>query len=274
MQNERYEIITPEQVKITYSIAGIGTRSLAVGIDMLIQGAAMFFIVLGFYYMAGTGALSESLYLAGIILAAALLFFVYFIVFEIAMDGKTPGKAAVGIRVLYTNGQPVSFYGALMRNLFRLLDFLPAFYGIGVIALFVSKDARRIGDIVAGTIVVIDRTKARKTFKTIDALLEARNRDRTELKRKTSVTAATVSTEQENPPPIAVNKATAYALSSSELALVGDFLRRSERLKYDAKQKLAESVARPFYDKFRVPDEHRHHHIEFLQMLYRENSDG
>ncbi|MDL2274177.1 hypothetical protein LJC34_06525, partial [Oscillospiraceae bacterium OttesenSCG-928-G22] len=80
MQNERYEIITPEQVKITYSIAGIGTRSLAVGIDMLIQGAAMFFIVLGFYYMAGTGALSESLYLAGIILAAALLFFVYFIV--------------------------------------------------------------------------------------------------------------------------------------------------------------------------------------------------
>jgi uncharacterized RDD family membrane protein YckC len=90
------------------------------------------------------------------IVAAALLFFVYFIVFEGILHGRTPGKIICSLRVIRRDGRPLGWAGAAVRNLFRLLDFLPLLYTAGVVTMFLSAESRRIGDFVAGTVVVRD----------------------------------------------------------------------------------------------------------------------
>lgn len=78
----------------------------------------------------------------------------YFLYFEAVKNGQTPGKRAVGIRVIRDTGHPIDFRSAFLRNVVRLIDYLPGTYGIGMISIFVSPQYRRLGDYVAGTLVV------------------------------------------------------------------------------------------------------------------------
>jgi hypothetical protein len=93
----------------------------------------------------------------------------YFVLTEMYMGGQTPGKRILGLRVLQENGQSATFLSIIIRNLFRILDLLPAFYFLGVLVMLFSSKDKRIGDMVAGTIVIIEQGRERlKRKKTID----------------------------------------------------------------------------------------------------------
>jgi len=79
---------------------------------------------------------------------------VYPVAFEVLLDGQTPGKRAVGLRVINANGTPVGWVPSIARNLMRTVDMLPLFYGFGLVAGLVDRSSRRFGDMVAGTLVV------------------------------------------------------------------------------------------------------------------------
>lgn len=162
MIDEKLTIDTPENVQVDFELAGIGTRFIATLIDTLwltgvrvligMMGAAIFF----------AADLSEE---TGIIIAsiALLVFFIigwgYYIFFEISWNGQTPGKRKMGIRTVKLNGLPISASEAIIRNLMRVVDLLPAYYAAGFVTMFLNDQARRLGDLAAGTLVVYDQTE-------------------------------------------------------------------------------------------------------------------
>src|SRR5579862_4076140 len=78
----------------------------------------------------------------------------YYAIFEALWKGQTPGKRWAGIRVIKDSGRPINAFEAIARNLVRAVDFLPLFYGVGVITMLLNAKNRRLGDYVAGTLVV------------------------------------------------------------------------------------------------------------------------
>src|SRR5215212_8679954 len=157
--DDRYTIATPENIEFAYDIAGIGSRFLAAMIDTLLIGVAETIIIL----IVGLTSSAIGLRTADSLLAAlgGLLSFTilwgYYIAFELLWNGQSPGKRAIGLRVVREGGRPITFVGSAIRNLIRIVDFLPAFYGIGVIVMFVDRRARRLGDLAGGTLVVKER---------------------------------------------------------------------------------------------------------------------
>jgi uncharacterized RDD family membrane protein YckC len=158
--DEILDIDTPENVMFGFDVAGIGSRFLAAVIDTLIilfLQIIVFFLILG---MLSAGNLLESSEQAvfWVIGAAGLVGFLflwgYYIFFELAWNGQTPGKRVAGLRVLKTDGTPIGAIEVIVRNLLRVLDFLPGYYGLGVVVMFIQKDSRRLGDLAAGTLVV------------------------------------------------------------------------------------------------------------------------
>ena len=165
-------IRTPEQVAVTYSLAGLGTRFAAVLVDTCAHGIGLAAIVIAFALLSGSALLAisdwaervaESLapWLAAVIIVLFFgLLWGYFVFFETVWGGQTPGKRLCGIRVLRDGGFPVDFRAALVRNIMRYVDFLPASYGVGALSIFASKESKRLGDYAAGTIVVVSPKRA------------------------------------------------------------------------------------------------------------------
>src|SRR5215212_304213 len=157
--DDRYTIATPENIEFAYDIAGIGSRFLAAMIDTLLIGIAETIIILivGLASAAiGLRAADNLLAALGGLLAFAILWG-YYIVFELLWNGQCPGKRVIGLRVVREGGRPITFVGSAIRNLIRIVDFLPALYGIGVVVMFVDRRSRRLGDLAAGTLVVKER---------------------------------------------------------------------------------------------------------------------
>ncbi len=151
-----YRLETPEVVELDYAPAGIGSRFLATAIDYLAM-TGMGFILLVVCLLIGGGGFDQVATVLGLT-GAFVLFWGYFIMYESLWSGQTPGKRAVRIRVLKTSGYPIGFSDAVVRNLVRIVDFLPFFYGVGVVTMFISPQARRLGDYAAGTIVVKEKS--------------------------------------------------------------------------------------------------------------------
>jgi uncharacterized RDD family membrane protein YckC len=151
-------VSTPERVAFAYDIAGIGSRLVAQLIDGLIIGAI--FIVIGIFASA-LGGVFGSPEVAGLvfIILTFILIAGYFLISEAAANGQTIGKRAVRLRVVGDQGQPIGIGQAAIRNLVRIVDFLPVFYGIGIIAMFSNARSKRLGDFAAGTLVVRDRQR-------------------------------------------------------------------------------------------------------------------
>lgn len=148
---ESVTITTPEHVPIRLEPAGAGSRFLATLLDA--------FIVLGISGIVGS--LLGLVLPRGVGAAIGITFnFVltwgWHVYFETRRQGRTPGKRALKLRVIDARGLPVSLYQSLVRNITRMLDFAPAFYGIGAVAVLVSPTRRRLGDIIADTLVVRD----------------------------------------------------------------------------------------------------------------------
>ena len=155
------QIVTPEAVGLEFQTAGLGSRSLARLIDTAIQGAVLFAV------LAGLGAVSSSsggIGTAAVVLLLVglfLLIFGYPAIFETLWRGRTPGKAALGLRVMTREGAPIRFRHAAIRSALQLIDLLLLGPAIGVLALLFSRDDQRLGDMVAGTLVVRERSGAR-----------------------------------------------------------------------------------------------------------------
>jgi uncharacterized RDD family membrane protein YckC len=162
MVGRDYTVITPENVALRYEIAGIGSRFLALLIDSFLQAA----VILGIYYgleLLGIDSLEVEIPISSFsisLLTGLLLLGVFFVIFgyhfffELTMNGQTIGKRIAGIRVRQEGGYAPGFWNILLRNLIRPIDFFPSFYGLGFVAMFLSKKAKRLGDYAAGTIVV------------------------------------------------------------------------------------------------------------------------
>lgn len=151
-----YNVSTPEGVELRLPVAGLASRALAWLIDALIKiiGLTIAGIVLAYLGSAGDGAYLILLFLA--------LWF-YNVLFEVFAHGSTPGKKAVGLRVVSVKGTPVGWSESLIRNLIRIIDVLPGSYAFGCASLMLSGNFQRLGDLAAGTIVIYEPKKQRKT---------------------------------------------------------------------------------------------------------------
>lgn len=166
--DEQLTISTPEQVAFQYEMAGIGSRFVAALLDhlilfviLLLLSIAAITVNISAIFAGAEGEAVSYLVLAVLTIILFLIIFGYFIVFETVWNGQTPGKRAGRLRVIRHDGQPIRAGEAIIRNLVRLIDFMPGFYGVGFVAMFVDKDARRLGDFAAGTIVVREGEQTR-----------------------------------------------------------------------------------------------------------------
>jgi uncharacterized RDD family membrane protein YckC len=151
-------IATPERVAFQYEVAGIGSRFLAQFIDVLVITAVQIVITIG---AAALGGIFQSIQLFGLVevILTFLLLAGYFLVSEAAWNGQTLGKRYVRLRVVGDQGEPISVGQAAIRNLVRVIDFLPALYAVGIVTMFLNSRAKRLGDFAAGTLVVRDRER-------------------------------------------------------------------------------------------------------------------
>src|ERR1700694_4395389 len=148
-------IATPERVSFDYQVAGLGTRAIAQLLDLLIVTGiliAMFFVA----FAAGRMVSSDTVANLIIIIGSFIVIFGYFWISEALWSGQTVGKKAFRLRAVGDRGEPLTFLQAGIRNVVRIVDFLPYGYGVGLIALFVNGKGKRLGDLAAGTIVVKD----------------------------------------------------------------------------------------------------------------------
>jgi uncharacterized RDD family membrane protein YckC len=158
---DQLNIDTPELVDIEMPLAGVGSRFIAILIDYLVYGA--FFTVLILIAVVVIPALHmfsnvSANWAVGIFfLILFLIHWGYFSLFEAFNNGRTPGKQAAKIRVIHQSGRGISFFESLARNLVRFVDWMPSFYALGIVVIFLSKRHQRLGDMVAGTLVVRDR---------------------------------------------------------------------------------------------------------------------
>jgi uncharacterized RDD family membrane protein YckC len=146
-------VATPERVSFDYQVAGLGTRAIAQILDMLIVLgilAAVFFVASAFAVVGSAGAVLV------LVIGSFVVIFGYFWVSESLWSGQTIGKKAFRLRAVGDRGEPLTFAQAGIRNLVRIVDFLPYAYGIGLVVLFANGKGKRLGDLAAGTIVVKD----------------------------------------------------------------------------------------------------------------------
>lgn len=163
---DRISIATPEGVELELELAGAGSRMAAGLIDIAIQGTLLLAL----------GALTLSSATVGVAVFAVAAFgviFVYPLFFETLMSGRTPGKRFTGLRVIRMGGRPVGFVASAIRNIVRLADWLPAGYGIGIVAIIASPRDQRLGDLAAGTVVVRERRPGRTRREAAEARNDA-----------------------------------------------------------------------------------------------------
>ena len=169
-------IETPERVPLHFALASIGNRFIACAIDHVIQGVSIGLIALtavilmNFPSVERVIASAPKWVLALMIILLFVIFAGYFAFFEWAWSGQTPGKRWLKLRVLREDGRPITFWEAAVRNLLRTFDMMPApFYSIGLISVFSTTRDQRIGDMVAGTVVVREREAEAPEFSQVFA---------------------------------------------------------------------------------------------------------
>lgn len=158
---DKLTIETPEQIPLEFPLAGIGSRFLAIALDSLIQFLgfllAVFVAELLLPAVARINPRVWTWVAALFFLGVFVLYSGYYALFEIFWNGQTPGKRLVRIRVISDSGRPITVYEAVLRNLLRIVDQFPGPYVVGIVSVFLTARNKRIGDIVAGTVVVHER---------------------------------------------------------------------------------------------------------------------
>jgi uncharacterized membrane protein SpoIIM required for sporulation/uncharacterized RDD family membrane protein YckC len=159
------DVETPELVLVSYSIAGVGSRVLAALTDLVIAAGFLLLLIVAVVALEpgnpSTRASSASWAAAVLILAQFAVLWLYYVLFEGLMDGQTPGKRIHRLRVVREGGFSVTFGVSAVRNLVRILDMQPVvLYLVGIGSILLTKRGQRLGDLVAGTIVVREALRA------------------------------------------------------------------------------------------------------------------
>jgi uncharacterized RDD family membrane protein YckC len=232
-------IETPERVPLHFALASIGNRFLACAIDHGLQVLTALLMYIGFRVLANYSAFGDSFsntpkwVKAVLIVILFLILSGYFAFFEWIWKGQTPGKRWLKLRVLREDGRPVTFWEAAVRNLLRTLDMMPVpFYSIGLISVFVSLSDQRVGDMVAGTVVVREREAEAPAFAEVFASPVSDPALRRSFKPVDFV-------------------AELHSLTQSEIEVVETFLRRRWELADMARQWMAWRVSLPLLYKLR-----------------------
>jgi uncharacterized RDD family membrane protein YckC len=159
--SDQLSIETPELVAIQMPIAGIGSRFIALLVDYLIWIPGILIVgrLFAFFLpsLKAFNSLSEQWAFAVYLFLIFLFNWGYFTLFEAFWNGRTPGKRVARIRVIQRTGRPIGLFESMARNFIRYVDQIPFFYAVGAIAIFVTRDHQRLGDLAAGTLVVRDR---------------------------------------------------------------------------------------------------------------------
>jgi uncharacterized RDD family membrane protein YckC len=173
---ETLVIETPERVPLHFALASIGNRFLACAIDHAIQAVTIGLMLLAFTLVANFSSFGDRLSNAPKWVVALMIFVIfllvsgYFAFFEWIWSGQTPGKWWLKLRVIREDGRPITFFEAVVRNLLRQLDMTPVvFYSVGIICVFISNKDQRVGDLVAGTVVVREREAEAPAFSKVFA---------------------------------------------------------------------------------------------------------
>jgi len=232
---DQLNIDTPELVSIEFPLAGIGSRFIAILVDSLILGATFILLIfLAAFILPALNLLgrkSASWGLGIFFLIIFLVFWGYFALFEAFNSGRTPGKRAAKIRVIHQSGRGVNFAEALARNLVRIIDYMPGFYGVGIAAMFMSRRSQRLGDMVAGTLVVRERE--------VEAPMWGESTSRT-------LTAAALAANSPIPPPhlrVALPAPALAKLTAADLEVLESFFSRRLDMDLATRRMLAERIA-------------------------------
>jgi len=245
---QRVEIETPEHVAFSYTVAGIGSRAAAAIVDQLIIWLVMLTMlvlaVVLFGALAGGGMMDSlerafgSWVMAAMYLGGFALSWGYFVFFEALSDGQTPGKKMFGLRVVQDGGYSISFGASAVRNLVRVLDAQPGFfYFVGMVSAIFSRTSKRVGDHVAGTIVVHERVPE---FAPVP------------VSGVRSQGSATASSTTATTAPAATAVATAL-LTEDEYALLQRFMARRQSLEPERRTEIMRQLVARFGD--RLPNE-------------------
>jgi uncharacterized RDD family membrane protein YckC len=230
MLDDELIIETPERVELHYVLANVGNRFIAAAIDHLIQ-ALLIALVLIIAYAFSDRALfrGSTVWVAAVsVLLVFGIIWGYFVVFETLWSGQTPGKRWMRLRVVREDGRPVRFFEVFVRNLLRLVvDLLPPVtYAIGVISIIFSARSKRIGDFVAGTVVVKERATEAPS---LDDIIKISNIEQERLERAA-------------PASFAID---ARLLNETELRAIETFLKRRYELPPANRVALAMRIAQP-----------------------------
>jgi uncharacterized RDD family membrane protein YckC len=238
LPEETLDIQTPENVAFGYQVAGIGSRFLASLLDtiivVLLQIVVIVVVALIVNAFGGSGSTFADQLSAWVVaifgLIASLFYWGYYIFFEMLWNGQSPGKRWVGLRVIRTDGTPITLSESLIRNLARLVDFLPAAYGIGVMTMFMDKQSRRLGDLAAGTLVVQDHAPI-----SIQSLSVKR----------------TVNLGMQGLTKISLDGFPVERLTNNDLSLIEDFLLRRDQLTH--RDQLAIQILNKLHQRLGLP---------------------
>lgn len=230
-------MLTPERVSLQYDIAGIGSRGAAAIVDTLIQALALAVVLIALSGVTAVAGISLTLGRGGAALfigLVALAIFVvtsgYFMLWEILWSGQTPGKRLVGVRVIRENGYPIRPVDAVIRNLVRIVDWLPLFYGVGMLSMLLNQRSRRLGDFASGTIVVRERSSVIPTS--------------------------------------SIASSSGYALRNADATLVRDFLMRRSTMNPHLRAQLAGRIATAIAQRYaiRLDDDDPEKFLETLNL--------
>ena len=222
----QFKIETPESVELEFTLAGIGNRVYAFVIDMIVLGLIItILLIIAAFFLFNIPIISS---LFGIeeeqvsLWILAIQFFIifatyvgYFVLFETLWQGETPGKRFVKIRVIQDNGRPITLQQATLRALFRPVDDL---FFLGLLFVILGKREKRIGDWVAGTLII----------------QEAKGKKGTDL---------TVSQEAENLTKYLQNNTDLSRLLPEDFAALRRYLQRRVEMFTEARMELARKLA-------------------------------
>ena len=213
---DRLTIATPEGVEVSLTLAGAASRFVSALVDLTIQVVLLtaLGLLLGTVGALGAGGVAVAV----LAVVSFLLIAGYDVFFEVLNSGRTPGKMLNGLRVVRVEGHPVGFVTSAIRNVLRPIDFLPSLYLLGAVFILATHKNQRIGDIAAGTLVVRERRGH------VPELPRAR-------------------------PERAPAEQTPYAswdtsqITAEELITVRQFLARRDEIEWDARTRLAHTLA-------------------------------
>jgi uncharacterized RDD family membrane protein YckC len=173
MSEDRVSVRSITGVDLTLNLAGPGSRSYAFIADWHIRLCVSGAWLLLAHYLLRLNLSPRSPDALLSLLPAAVIYFLYHPIIEVAMRGRTPGKRMAAVRILDRGGGVPNTMALLIRNLFRLVDSLPLLYFIGLASCFVTANRVRIGDMAAGTLLVIDDEASQATLARLETLAGA-----------------------------------------------------------------------------------------------------